>query len=93
MNEVSFSFLRLLVILLWISVICIAAHFLHDLQPGHNDLFNTSASVCSQAIHLGLLIIILPAVSLQLLITRAPFFPRLSTRFAILPVPIPPPIH
>lgn len=93
MNEVSFSYRRLLVILLWISVICVAAHFLHDLQPGHNDLFNASASVCSQAIHLGLLIIIFPAVIMIILITGIPFFPRLSTRFAVLSVPILPPIH
>ena len=93
MNDAAFSHRRLLTILLWLLVICVSAHFLHDLQPGHGDLLGVKASFCSQMIHIGLLLGIAPVVILVVFIIKAVFPLRLFPLFAVVSVPIPPPIH
>lgn len=93
MNRVSSPYPRFLIVLLWLIVICLAAHFLHDLQPGHTDLPGIAAMMCSMAIHSGLLSVGITAVVLMVLVMKLIFFPRQFARFLVLSVPIPPPIQ
>ena len=93
MNSGSSPYRRFLIVLLWLIVICLSVHFLHDLQPGHADLPGNAAMACSMAIHTGLLAGGIPTVVLTVLVMKGFFLPRQFTRFSVLSVPIPPPIQ
>jgi hypothetical protein len=93
MNKVSSTYPRFLIVLLWLIVICLSAHFLHDIQPGHTDLPGIAAMACSLAIHTGLLASVVTAIVLAVLVIKLIFFPRQFARFSVLSVPIPPPIQ
>jgi len=93
MNNGSTPYRRFLIVVFWLLVICLAVHFLHDLEAGHADLLGSASRVCSLAIHSGLLAGMIPAVVLAVLVLSVVFLPRLYTRFECLSVPIPPPIQ
>lgn len=93
MNSGLSPYRRFLIVLLWLIVICLSAHFLHDLQPDHTDLPGSAAMACSMAIHTGLLAGVIPTVVLAILVMKMIGLPRQFTRFSVLSVPIPPPIQ
>ena len=93
MNSSASPYQRFLIVLLWLIVICLSSHFLHDLQPGHTDLPGSAAMACSMAIHSGLLAGVIPTVILAVLMKKVHTLTRTFTHFSVLSVPIPPPIH
>jgi hypothetical protein len=83
---------RVAVLVLWLLVICLSAHVLQDLRPGHVDYSSAAAQGCTLAIHLGVLAIGLPAIRfLALAFGRSPVQRALGHSLA-LAAPVPPPI-
>lgn len=91
MNRATSPYRRFVVILLWLMVICMAAHFLTELQTGRVDLMGSVIKVCNNAIHSGLLIVIIPPVILVVLALKLLFMPRLFSHSGFLPVLVHPP--
>jgi len=91
MNKATSSYRRFVIILLWLLVICLAVHFLNDLQTGRVDLVGSVFLVCNNAIHSGLLTVIIPPVILVVLALKLLFLPHLFSHSSFLPVPILPP--
>jgi hypothetical protein len=94
MNSVPPLYRRVAVLVLWLLVICLAAHFLHDLQPGHLDLQGTGpgSRVCHLAIHSGALGGLVPGITMAALVFSVISFPQLVDYSGSRSVPIPPPI-
>jgi hypothetical protein len=93
MNSISSPYRRVLVILLWVLVICLTAHALHDLQPGHMDFHGAASRFCNMVIHSGALVGLVPAISILALIIGLILFQQLTEHSGALSVPIPPPIY
>ncbi len=93
MNSISSPYRRVLVILLWVLVICLAAHVLHDLQPGQTDFHGTASRFCCMAIHSGALAGLAPIIAILALIFEMALIPQFVKLSGALSVPIPPPIY
>ena len=91
MNRATSPYRRIVILLLWLLVICLAVHFLQDLQIGRVDLMGSVIKVCNNAIHSGLLAVVIPPIFLVVLALKLLFMPRLFSHSGFLPVPILPP--
>lgn len=94
MNSITPLYRRLLVVVLCLLVICLAAHFLHDLQPGHFDFQGAgpASRVCHMAIHSGVLGGIVPSLALAIFVYWIVSFPQVFNRSGSHTVLLPPPI-
>jgi uncharacterized membrane protein len=94
MSNVTSPYRRLATIILWIMIICLAAHFLHDLQPSHLDLqgLEPASQVCHMAIHIGALGGIIPGIAFIVLICVMIAIPSLIQHSGARSVLLPPPI-
>lgn len=81
--------LFLLLILILFSV---GIHFLHDLQPGHSDIFGSSSGACTGSIHYGIIISFIPSAFFITLLFSYLSLYRLFPRVNKLSIFIPPPI-
>ena len=93
MHEMPSFYQRFLVVVLWLLVLCLAAHFIHDLQPGLHELAGVAVRACQLAIHSGALGGAAPAIVLALLIAGLAACPPLVNHPGARPVPLPPPIR
>ncbi|MCL4559825.1 MAG: hypothetical protein M1281_04315 [Chloroflexi bacterium] len=91
MNKAISPYRRFVIILLWLLLICLAVHFLNDLQTGRVDLMGSVIRVCNNAIHSGLLAVVISPIILMVLALKLLFMPRLFSHSGFLPVPILPP--
>jgi hypothetical protein len=90
MDRNIFPYRRALVVLLWMLVICLAAHVLYDLQSGQTDFHGTTFRFCDMAIHGGALVGLAPTIAILTLIFGIALFQQLSGHSGALSVPLPP---
>ena len=91
MNRATSPYRRFVILLLWLLLICLAVHFMQDLETGRVDLMGSVIRVCNNAIHSGLLAVVIPTIILAVLALKLLFLPRLFSHSSFLPVPILPP--
>jgi len=92
MNNIRSPYHRILILLLILITLSVGAHFLHDLQPGHSDILETSSGSCNGAIHSGIFMGVFPAMFLVALLVKIEpsfwQFPRTSKLTVFIPPPI-----
>lgn len=95
MNSVFPLYRRLWVMVLWLLVVCLAAHFLHDLQPNHLDPQDGGflSRVCLMAIHSGALKGFVPGITFVVGILLVVCFSPLFQHPGSIAILLPPPIH
>ena len=91
MNRATSPYRRFVILLLWLLLICLAVHFMQDLETGRVDLMGSVIRVCNNAIHSGLLAVVIPLIIMVVLALKVLFLPRLFSHSGFLPIPILPP--
>ena len=92
-NRSSLHHITILFLVL-ILVICLAAHFVIDLQPGHRDYNHTipASQIQHMALHSGGLVGIIPGITFIILIVFTVGLYQLIPLFDSHSIPLPPPI-
>jgi hypothetical protein len=93
MNNKRNSTHNIFLLMMILISLCIGIHFLHDLQPGHSDIFGSSTGVCTGIIHYGIIISFIPSAFFVGLLFNYSLFYILFPRVNKNSIFIPPPIH
>ena len=92
MNNLRDSFPKIFILLILLIMFSMGMHFLHDIQPGHSDLFGNTPGGCNAAIHYGFLASSFAGLLFVALIIKFKSIKWPSPRSRELYIIVPPPI-
>lgn len=84
---------HIIFLFLILIIFSVGVHFLHDLQPGHSDIFGSITGVCNGAIHYGIFMSMISGMILVALIVKIYTFLWQFPRLHKISVLVPPPIQ